>query len=536
MTETGLTKNQILSELARSPHGKMDEYVPVGRKAVEQEPEFMAHLVAWNRKHGQIRDSKVALPMIALTVPGLDQEFVDNALAHIALLGPRELEKASRFALDLRDGFAKVVEKGVLMPDKAAKPKAGRKAKKAEVASAPVAGLGVGVVPMRRLRRLVTQYLREREADWTKWERVALQHRHTLANLYAMWHVRPGSDKMNDVLFKGGRPEGSLFDLVAKLSTMSPAEAAGTVIERKIPFLVMQGALGEKVKDTDLLLAMIDRMSPTELVTNAKMLERLGVKTNPALRAAMEKALEKASKSKANVLKTTRAADTFADDDVLGEKLRGMQERQLDSMSVEGNWGVFCDCSGSMHTAIEIARHVAGVLAKMAKGTVHLVFFDTSPTGYDVTGKTYDDIVRVTRHVKAGGSTSIGCPLKWMLEKKLEIDGVAIVSDGGENAPPYFAAVHKQYMEWSGKDVPVYLYHCDGDSNALASSMKASGIDMQTFEMGRSVDFYSLPNIVATMRTNRYSLVDEVMESKLLTLADVFKHAGQEDAAEAVVA
>jgi len=317
---------------------------------------------------------------------------------------------------------------------------------------------------------------------------------------------------------------------------MSPVEAAGIVIERKIPFLVMQGALGEKVKDTDLLLAMIDRMSPTELVTNAKMLERLGVKTNPALRAALEKALEKASKSKANVLKTTRAADTFADDDVLGEKLRGMQERQLDSMSVEGNWLVLCDRSGSMHQALEIARHVAGILAKMAKGSVHLVFFDTSPNGHDVTGKTYDDIVKLTRHVQPGGSTSIGCGLKWALEKKLEIDGVAIVSDGGENATPYFPSVHKQYVEWSGKDVPVYLYHCDGDSNALSGSMKASGIDMQVFEMGHKPDFYSLPNIVTTMRTNRYSLVDEVMGSKLLTLADVFKHVGQEDAAEAVVA
>src|SRR4051812_16823684 len=101
--ETGLTKNAILSELARSPHGKIEEYVPICRQATEQEPEFTAHLISWNRTKGQVRDSKVALPVISLTVPGLDPEFEDNALAHVALLGPRELERAYKFAWDLRD-------------------------------------------------------------------------------------------------------------------------------------------------------------------------------------------------------------------------------------------------------------------------------------------------------------------------------------------------------------------------------------------------------------------------------------------------
>jgi hypothetical protein len=87
--------------------------------------------------------------------------------------------------------------------------------------------------------------------------------------------------------------------------------------------------------------------------------------------------------------------------------------------------------------------------------------------------------------------------------------------------------VHKEYTAFSGKDVPVYLYHCQGDPNALSASMAQAGIDMTTFEMGIKPDYYSLQNLVATMRTRRYSLVDEVMESKLLTLAGVFK----EDAA-----
>ena len=41
----------------------------------------------------------------------------------------------------------------------------------------------------------------------------------------------------------------------------------------------------------------VERMTPTELVTNTKMLEKLGIKTNPALRGAYEKALERTAAS-----------------------------------------------------------------------------------------------------------------------------------------------------------------------------------------------------------------------------------------------
>jgi hypothetical protein len=49
-----------------------------------------------------------------------------------------------------------------------------------------------------------------------------------------------------------------------------------------------------------------------------------------------------------------------------------------------------------------------------------------------------------------------------------------------------------------------------------------NGIAIEQFELGGHVDYYSLPNLVKTMRTSRYSLVDEILETKLLTFKDVF--------------
>jgi hypothetical protein len=43
------------------------------------------------------------------------------------------------------------------------------------------------------------------------------------------------------------------------------------------------------------------------------------------------------------------------------------------------------------------------------------------------------------------------------------------------------------------------------------------------FPITSEADYYSIPNMVQTMRTNRYSLIDEIMEVPLLKINDVLK-------------
>lgn len=100
--ERGLTKNEILTQLSKSPHGKLTEYVDVAAKAVRQEPEFMAHLLSWNAEKGQIRDSKVALPVISLDYPEMHPEFQENAIAHVISLDPRNMVRALRFGKEIK--------------------------------------------------------------------------------------------------------------------------------------------------------------------------------------------------------------------------------------------------------------------------------------------------------------------------------------------------------------------------------------------------------------------------------------------------
>lgn len=487
---TGLTRNRVIAELTRSSHGDLAAYEPVGRRAAVEEPDFFAHLIAWNQIKGQIRDSKVALPVIQLgdgTDIGPAAPYRENALAHLAYLDPRNLARAVRFAKGRTPGNG------------------------------------------RAIRGLVEAYLRAREAVPTWFDRTTVSHRESMKELYALLHIKP-SERANAILFKGAYPEGSIFAAVRALPTLPAVDALSAIMAHRIPFLTIMGALGPRLKtEPDLVLALIESMTGPQLVTNTKALQRLGVESNPALRAAYEAGLARVAASGKSTLKTTRAAEALGDTK-LGRKLAAAQESQIDSgAGVDGDWLILADKSNSMGTAIEAARVLAAYLARVVKGKVHLVFFDTAPRYFDATGRTLERLNAETRGVSPSGGTSIGCGLDYALTRGLEFDGIAIVSDAAENSHPAFASVYAKVEDALGKTVPVYLYrlacgmpsHVDVD---LAESMRMSRHDLQEFDLSTGkVDYNSLPNLVVTMRTNKYSLADEILATPLMTVGEVLK-------------
>jgi hypothetical protein len=484
--ENALSKNQIITLLTKSPHGELSQYVPMARQAAFEDPGFFGRLIAWNALRGTIRDAKVALPVIALTTDETagDPELKANALAHLAKLDPRSLAKAVRFSAGL-----------------------------------PIKG-------RRELHRIVERYLREIEASKPRFERTALQHRASLRELYALLHIQPATkDYIRSALgFK--RPDkttpekSGVFKVLSELKGMSPVEIQAAISDLKIPFLIAKGAVGARAKEPEVLQALIEGMSPAELVTNAKALEKLGVNNIPAARAAMEAAIKRASSSK--TLKTSKAAEAVGGK--IGEQLKGLQEKQMSSMSVQGDWLVLADKSGSMAASIETAREVAATLARVAAGAVHLIYFDTGPTYFNCTGKSLEEIKAMTKRINASGGTSPGCALAYAREKHLTADGIVIVADCNENNAPTFSDAYASYCATIDKQLPVYAYQFAGDTPNMLDNAKRVGMDITVFDLRNAkVDHYALPNLIQTMRTNRYSLTDEINETPLLTLADAFK-------------
>lgn len=540
MERKGLTKQEIVSTMTLSPHGDLSQYLAVCAPAAKDQPEFAAHFTSYLAENSQIRDINAAMPIICLAEPGFkDPELVENALAHLAKLSPRELVAAYQFGKKGLIRNKDVVEEKLQALKKDGTPIPGkfRVVKKAvggwkSAVGAMTNGRKPIMVRMGMLQqagrvntldRLVARYLHSREANHSWFERNVIQFRRDLERLYFLSHTKP-SEYAKAVLYGKVRPCGSSLEAIAGLPNMNPQEAAAAIIEYRIPFLTINSVLGEKAKDKSIPMAMIDRMSPSELQTNAKMLEKFGVKDHPETRAALELSMAKLADkgSKKTTLKTAKAAAAVSDPSMKA-KFQAVQEKQLTSMKgVDGDWLVAGDGSGSMQHAIEAARLVAGTLAKMVRGRVHLIFFNNGPLYLEVTGKTLEEIKAITNRVTAGGGTNIGCTLQYLMDRRLTVDGIAVVSDGGENGQPFFHDRYKRYVASVGAEPTVYFYKLKGsDGDSFSGSMASAGIDMTTYDLRGGVDEYSVVQLVQTMRVSRYGIYDEIMESKLITVESV---------------
>ena len=484
--EKALARNELVRALSHSTHGTLGSFVdlaePYIRSAQANDEEFLARLIAWNERKGQIRDSKLALPVVHWTLTG-NGAFQENAQAHLALRSPRELEAAWRFARTF---------------------------------DTP---LGV-----RQLNSLVKKYLRYRESRPKMWDRAALQHRDSMRGLYALSHVKP-SPYADAVLFKKQYRDGTVFKALQQMKHMTATEVAVAVAQFRIPFIPLQAALGKRMQDKDIAFALLDNMTPTELVTNQRLLEKMGVKTDPALRHRYREAMQKVSaNTTANVLKTQQAADHIEDQE-MKEVLAKVQATQIKkSAGVEGSWLVLADKSQSMHIGIEAGIFIAGHLAAMVKGEVHLVLFDNGVRYFNCTGRTLPQIKDELQHVRPTGGTSGGVGLQYMRNHKDHIvDGIVMVSDGETWQAPFFGEEYQKYCQFIGKELPVYFYQVGLGGQQFEADCGAHNIRLEKFDLrGLAIDYYAVPNLIQTMRVNPFSLSDEIFNTPLLKLTDVF--------------
>lgn len=481
------TRNQLISSILRIGHGDLTGFTNVGMQASKEDPELFAHLIAWNAINGKIFDAKVALPPLALRgLTKKDADLAENAVAHMLKLDPRHLIRSYNYSRDLTR-----------------------------------AGHSISGGYRRLLEQGFQRYLSEREKSTRWWDSVVLQHRKSMLRLYYISHKKP-TPRAQRILFDEEFPKNSVFALMRELPNMTPQEAAGTIIEKDLPFEVVASL---KNKSREIILALLEVATGNQVITNTAMFKKLGVFEDPALKAAYQAALKRAeTDTKVHTLKAGRAAKALEGTGV-AEQLNRLQETKISqSAGIEGDWLVLGDRSGSMSSCIELARQIAGFVSRQVKGSVYLVFFDNAPTYFDVTGKTYDEILQVTSRVNPRGSTSMGCGLDYIRSRKLVVNGIAVATDGGENATPWFADVYKKYCAEMQVEPTVYEFLVGGyGSSAFKSKCEGAGISVEQFKLGVQVDYYSLPNIVSTMKTNRYELFDNVMETPLLTIDEVYE-------------
>jgi hypothetical protein len=498
----------LFNSLLTTPHRQLAQIRPIHQDIVAKDPRFYVRLGAWYADHGDVRDHK---EMFIITLILSDFEgHRDAGLAMLRGLPPYEVVRV----LDFIHG--RKTTKKVHAP--AAKAGKGRK-KSAEAKSdtptqTVVEDFGLFRNPPRALKTEITRYLREREADADWFDGSVLVARKAIKRLYALLHVKPGV-RAQQILFDENPPADSRLAALKKLArAKTPVEQARTIIDHRIPYRVAATVVQQMTPTV--MLALIDVMSPQELINNLAALKRRGAMDNPDLNSLIEQKLE-AAKTGARVSafkaeEAMKAADLSAE---VRRKLEQVADAQVKAKGrIARPTALFIDKSGSMQLAIELGKRLGSLISAICEKELYVYAFDTVAYPIERGGDDLASWEKALKGITAGGGTSCGVPLDFMTRKREYVEQIIVVTDEGENTAPLFVDALAKYREAIKADPNVCFVRTPGAGTQLEEQCRKAGIMCDAFQF--TGDYYALPNLVPLLsRPSKLELLMEIMDYPL---------------------
>jgi hypothetical protein len=466
---------EMLNSLLTTPHRKLEQVAEIHQLIVELDPIFYGHLAVWYQRNGDVRDHKEVFVAYLLT-----SDLVEHRDAGFVMLQefpPYQVARVVDFMKQHRNKLP------------------------------------------RSARTAVQRYLKARENNPVLFDRAALRGRKAMKHLYASLHIKP-DERANAILFRDQPPVGSLADVLKQLAKAeSAAEQARLIVEFKLPYAIAIGAI--KQLTPTVLVALINSMTPQEVINNLKSLKARGAMDHPEVKALIDAKLDEASKSaRVAAFKAQVAADAVdLDEDTLTRLEKVTNEQVKRRGLITRPTALLVDKSGSMENAIELGKRLAALISGITQANLFVYAFDNIPYPVTAQGKELTDWERAFQHIKAGGGTSIGAPLEAMRKKKQVVDQIIVVTDEGENAAPYFGEVYKTYCRELAVMPNVVIVRVGGYCNWLESQLKGQQAPVETFTFAG--DYYSLPNLVPLLtRPSRLELLMEILDTPLPVRSD----------------
>ncbi|HLO85431.1 MAG TPA: hypothetical protein VK203_10560 [Nostocaceae cyanobacterium] len=466
---------ELLNSLLTTPHRDLAKVAEFHKLIIELDPIFYGHLAVWYQNHGDVRDHKEVFLGHLLT-----SEVTEHRNAGFVMLQefpPYQVARIVDFMKQQR-----------------------------------------GKVP-RSARTAVRLYLQEREKNPQFFDRAALRAHKALKHLYATLHIKP-SQRADAVLFKEQPPEDSLAFMLKQLAKMEkPTDQAALIVEHNIPYTIAIGAV-KQVTPT-VLVALINSMSPQEVINNLKSLQTKGAMDNPEIKALIDEKLQAAAKSdRVSAFKATVAADATQLDAQTIAKLENITNQQVKQKGkIAKSTALLVDKSGSMTEAIEIGKRLAAMISGITVADLFVYAFDTMPYPVQAQGTELTDWERAFKLINAGGGTSCGCGVEAMRLKKQLVEQFIIVTDEGENATPYFADAYQAYQRDMGVMPNVLIVRVGSTYPLLENILKERQIPVESFTF--QGDYYSLPNLIPLLsRPSRLELLMEILDTPLPVRGD----------------
>jgi len=501
----------ILNTLLTTPHRRLDVIWPVHNEMVEQDPLFYVRLAAWYHDHGDVRDHKEMF-IVTLLLSDFDGHR-DVGLALLRGMPPYQVVRVIDFIHGRRRTRRVRISDKTQRRNKARRAVRGnRKKNDATEPKFEVVTDEFGLfrnVP-RSAKTEVERYLREREADADWFDSSVLVARKAIKRLYALLHVKPGERAQKILFEKDPPPDSRLYALRELRKASSPSDQAHAIVENDIPYRVASTIIQQMTPTV--LLALVEQMSPQELINNLGSLKRRGAFENVDIKDAIEAKLEDAKTAdRVSALKAEEAIKAADISEDVKQKLEEVADTQVKAKGrIARPTALLVDKSASMTEAIELGKRIAAMVSAICESDLFVYAFDTMAYPIEAAGDDLAAWEKAFSGIQAGGATSCGAPISFMRRLKQYAEQIVLVTDEGENNKPSFVVELKAYREEVQADPTVCIVRTPGAWDRVEKQCRQEGFMVDVFQF--TGDYYSLPNLVPMLsRPSKLELLMEIM-------------------------
>lgn len=461
---------EMLNSLLTTPHRQLEKVTEIHNLIVEIDPIFYGHLAVWYQRNGDVRDHKEVFVGNLLT-----SHLTEHRGAGFMMLQEFPPYEVSRIVSFMKQHRNKVP---------------------------------------RSARTAIARYLKAREKKVQFFDRAALRSRKAMKHLYATLHIKP-SDRADAILFKDNPPADSLAFILKQLAkAATPGEQAQLIVEHNIPYAIAVGAV--KQLTPTVLVALINSMSPQEVINNLNSLKSRGAMDHPEVKKLIDGKLDLAAKSdRVSAYKASVATEVAEFDEATVAKLEAVTNEQVKKRGkIAKATALLVDKSGSMTNAIEVGKRLAALISGISDAALFVYAFDSMPYPIQANGKELTDWEKAFKHIQANGGTSCGCAVEAMRIKKQVVDQFILVTDEGDNTAPLFVDAYPKYCRDLAVMPDVLIVRVGSHSNYVESQLKQKQVPVETFTFAG--DYYSLPNLVPLLsRPSRLELLMEILDTRL---------------------
>ena len=461
---------ELLNSLLTTPHRELGKVAELHKVMVELDPIFYGHLAVWYHRNGDVRDHKEVFVGNLLT-----SQLNEHRGAGFMMLQEFPPYQVARIVDFMKQHQQKLP---------------------------------------RSARTAVRRYLQVRERNAEFFDRAAVRGRKAMKHLYASLHIKP-SERANAVLFKDAPPKDSLAFVLKQLAKAeTPLVQAKLIAEYKIPYTVAIGAV--RAVTPEVLVALVNSMSPQEVINNLKSLQVRGAMDNAEVKALIEAKLAEATTSnRVSAFKAAVAAEVAIVDEATAAQLEKIVDEQVKQKGkITKSTALFVDKSPSMTQALEVGKRIAAIISGITEAELFVYAFDTYSYPVIAQGKELSDWEKAFKPLRIEGGTSIGVALETMRQKQQAVEQIIIVTDEGENTSPYFNMVYPRYCKELNVSPNVVIVKLGNHSNYLEQKLQQNQVSFETFTFAG--DYYSLPNLVPLLsRRSRLELLMEILETPL---------------------